>query len=81
MVSSRDTMDCIKLEEPRMYNSPTYFCHACKRYVALDQTKEECAKGRKCTVNPCPLAPLFTQRDGPPESEDPRDIKARFSYP
>jgi hypothetical protein len=45
-----------------MYNSPLYFCHACKQYVALDQSKEDCAKEPQCVVDPCPLAHLFTQR-------------------
>jgi hypothetical protein len=67
-----------------MYNSPIHLCPACKRYVALDQSKQECARQQKCTVDPCPLAHLFAasaDSSDKPTSEDPDALKAKLSVP
>lgn len=43
-----------------MYNSPLHYCHACKQYVALDQTIEDCRAEHDCKIEHCPLAHLLT---------------------
>jgi len=43
-----------------MFNSPLEFCKVCRMYVALDQSRRECAAEHLCTPQqPCPLAHLF----------------------
>jgi hypothetical protein len=43
------------LQEAVMYNSPLQFCPACKQYVELDQTRDECIARNGCRAETCPL--------------------------
>ena len=44
-----------------MFDSPFEFCPACKAYVVLDQTLQECALGHRChDVTKCTLQRFFT---------------------
>lgn len=42
-----------------MFNSPMDYCPRCRQYVALDQTKHECAAQYQCGGMPCPLERYF----------------------
>ena len=42
-----------------MFDSPIHFCPVCRTYVALDQSREECAMRQHCSTHPCPLESLF----------------------
>ena len=42
-----------------MYDSPMDYCQHCMQYVALDQTRSECAAEHHCTVSQCPLQRYF----------------------
>jgi hypothetical protein len=66
-----------------MYNSPIHLCPACKQYVALDQSRQQCAREHLCTVDPCPLAHLFAQLDsaGNNKPDDTDALKTKFSLP
>jgi hypothetical protein len=44
-----------------MFDSPFEFCPACKAYVVLDQTLQECAREHRChDVSKCTLQKFFT---------------------
>ncbi len=68
-----------------MFNSPLHFCPVCHQYVALDQSRRECAREHGCLPQqPCPLAHLFS----PPEPQaasglrgDPEDPKTNTDTP
>jgi hypothetical protein len=47
-----------------MFNSPLQYCSVCKQHVALDQSKEECARQQHCIAENCPLSHLFVVPDG-----------------
>lgn len=42
-----------------MFNSPLQHCPVCKQHVAVDQSKEECAREQHCEAENCPLSHLF----------------------
>ena len=47
-----------------MFNSPLHYCSVCGQYVALDQSRRECAHEHGCPPEqPCPLAHLFSVED------------------
>lgn len=47
-----------------MFNSPLNYCPVCRQYVALDQSRRECAREHGCLPQqPCPLAHLFSVSD------------------
>ena len=64
-----------------MFDSPYEYCAACKEYVALDQTQNECAREHGCDdLSKCPLRKLFVgmQPEGPSAiAEAPRTALAR----
>jgi hypothetical protein len=45
-----------------VFDSPLALCYQCKEYVALDQTRLECAAYQNCQVpvTECPLRRYFT---------------------
>jgi hypothetical protein len=47
-----------------MFNSPLQYCPICKQQVALDQTKDECAREQQCKAENCPLSHLFLSPAG-----------------
>jgi hypothetical protein len=49
--------------EETMFNSPLDFCEKCKQYVALDQSRRECAREQDCRVATCPLERHFVGVD------------------
>ena len=42
-----------------MFNSPTEFCSECGQWVALDQTKVECAARHQCVEAGCHFSLYF----------------------
>lgn len=42
-----------------MFNSPTEFCCECGQWVALDQTKAECAARHQCVEAGCHFSLYF----------------------
>ena len=46
-----------------MFDSPLHFCEKCKQYVALDQSRRECAREQDCRVATCPLERYFVGVD------------------
>jgi hypothetical protein len=42
-----------------MFNSPTEFCSECGQWVALDQTKAECAARQQCVEAKCHFSLYF----------------------
>jgi len=51
-----------------MFDSPFEYCPACRAYVLLDQTQQQCAREHACKeLSKCALRRLFTGiefRDG-----------------
>ena len=44
-----------------MFNSPLHYCPVCRQFVALDQSRRECAREHGCLPQqPCPLAHLLS---------------------
>lgn len=43
-----------------MFDSPLHYCPACKQYVALDQTMDQCAAQHCGHAHGCPLAHHFS---------------------
>ena len=54
-----------------MFNSPLQYCPVCKQHVALDQSKEQCAREQHCESENCPLSHLFVI----PDSGDDHNVK------
>lgn len=46
-----------------MFDSPLHFCTACRVYVALDESLQECAVRHHCDVRHCPIAALLIHLD------------------
>ena len=42
-----------------MFNSPTEFCSKCGQWVALDQTKAQCAARHQCVEAECRFSLYF----------------------
>jgi hypothetical protein len=42
-----------------MFESPLEWCTACKEWIALDQTVEECARQHRCGERGCPMTALL----------------------
>ena len=58
--------------EETMFDSPLHFCERCKQYVALDQSRRECAREQDCRVATCPLERHFVGVDHPLLAESER---------
>ena len=58
--------------EETMFDSPLHFCERCKQYVALDQSRRECAREQDCRVATCPLERHFVGVDHPLRAESER---------
>jgi hypothetical protein len=41
-----------------MFNSPTAYCPRCRKYIALDERRRDCAAAHQCG-NDCPLEQYF----------------------
>ena len=59
-----------------MLNSPLKYCPICKQHVALDQSKEECAREQHCKPENRPLSHLFVI----PDSGDDHNEKGGPGY-
>jgi hypothetical protein len=60
-----------------MFDSPLEWCKACKEWVALDQTVEECARQHRCSDGECPMAALLWAKQQQDEAASKRGLPLR----
>jgi hypothetical protein len=64
-----------------MFNSPLHYCPACRQYVALDQSRRECASEHGCSPEQlCPMAHLFSARERAEGADKSDDTPASMAH-